>query len=51
MTKQTRIYNGEYTASSINGVGNIGQLHAKQSNRGNFTYPIKKIQNELKTSM
>jgi len=32
MTKEIRIYNGEKTASSINGVGKTGQLHAKESN-------------------
>ena len=29
MTKETRIYNGEMTASSINGAGKTGQLHVK----------------------
>ena len=32
MTKETRIYNGGKIASSINGVGKTGQLHAKESN-------------------
>ena len=32
MTKEARIYNGEKTASSINGAGKTGQLHAKESN-------------------
>ena len=30
LTKETRIYNEEKTASSINGTGEIGQLHAKE---------------------
>ena len=29
-TKETRIYNGEKTASSINGAGKTGQLHVKE---------------------
>ena len=32
MTKQAKIHNGEKTASSINGVGKTGQLHAKELN-------------------
>ena len=32
MTKKERICNGEKTASSINGVGKTGQLHAKEWN-------------------
>ena len=32
MTKEARIYNGEKTASSINGVGKTGRLRAKESN-------------------
>ena len=32
MTKEARIYNGEKTASSINGVGKTEQLHVKKSN-------------------
>ena len=28
--KEARIYNGEKTASSINGVGKTGQLHVKE---------------------
>ena len=31
MTKETRTYNGEKTATSINGVGKTGQLHVKES--------------------
>ena len=30
LTKETRIYNGAKTASSINGAGKTGQLHAKE---------------------
>ena len=29
-TKEGRIYNGEKTASSINGAGKTGQLHVKE---------------------
>ena len=32
MKKEGRIYNGKKTASSINGVGKTGQLHAKELN-------------------
>ena len=30
LKKETRIYNGEKTASSISGAGKTGQLHAKE---------------------
>ena len=30
LTKEARIYNGEKTASSINGAGKTGQLHIKE---------------------
>ena len=30
MTKETRIYNGAKTASSISGAGKTGQLHVKE---------------------
>ena len=30
LAKEARIYNGEKTASSINGAGKIGQLHVKE---------------------
>ena len=30
LTKDTRIYNGAKTASSINGAGKTGQLHIKE---------------------
>jgi len=32
MTKEPRTYNGEKTVSSINGIGKIGQPHAKEGN-------------------
>ena len=39
MTRETRIYNGEKTVSSINGAGKTGQLH------------VKKKKNEIKHSL
>ena len=33
LTKEARIYNGAKTASSINGAGKTGQLHAKNEIR------------------
>ena len=33
LTKEARIFNGAKTASSINGVGKIGQLHVKEGNQ------------------
>ena len=30
LTKETRIYNGTKTASSISGAGKTGHLHAKE---------------------
>ena len=30
LTKEARIYNGEKTASSINGAGKTGQVHVKE---------------------
>jgi len=30
LTKEARIYNGAKATSSINGAGNIGQLHVKE---------------------
>ena len=33
LTKEARIYNGAKTASSINGAGKTGQLHAKNEFR------------------
>ena len=32
MTKEAKVYNGEKTASSINGAGKTGQLHVKERN-------------------
>jgi len=32
MTKETRIYNGEERAPSINGAGKTGQPHVKELN-------------------
>ena len=42
MTKEARIYNEEKAASSINGIGKIGQLHAKNET-GSLFYVIQKI--------
>ena len=42
MTKETRIYNEENTASSINGIGETRQLHAKESNWIIFSNHIQK---------
>ena len=33
MTKEQRTFNGERTASSINGVGKTGQSHAKKKKK------------------
>ena len=33
LTKEARIYNGEKTASSINGAGKTGKLHVKEWNK------------------
>ena len=33
LTKESRIYNGAKTASSINGAGKTGQLHVKEEIR------------------
>ena len=41
MTKETRIYNGEKAASSINGSMETGQLYAKEWNWITFLYHIK----------
>lgn len=52
MTKKTGIYNGEKTTSSINGVGKIGYLYAKQSNWTTFTHHTQEqTHNGLKTYM
>ena len=45
MTKETRIYNGEKTASSISGAGKTGQLHVKNEIR---TLPNTIHKNKLK---
>jgi len=37
MTKEARICNEEMTDSLINGVGKIGQLHAKESKWTTFS--------------
>ena len=42
MTKEARIYNGEKTDSSINGVEKTGQLHAKESNWTTSSHRIQK---------
>ena len=36
MTKEARLYNGEKTISSINGVRKMVQLHVKNENRTFF---------------
>ena len=41
MKKETRIYNGKKTASSLNGAGKTRQLHAKESN-GLFSHTMHK---------
>ena len=43
MTKEVRIYNGEKTASTINGTQKTGQLHAKESNWTTFSHHIQKL--------
>ena len=40
--KEARIYNGEKTASSINGVEKTGQLYAEERNWTIFQYHIQK---------
>ena len=40
--KRGRIYSGEKTASSINGVGKTGKLHAKESNWTPLSHHAKK---------
>ena len=47
LTKEARIYNGAKTASSINGAGKTGQLHAKNEIRSFFNIIHK---NKLKSS-
>ena len=41
-TNEARIYNGEKIVYLINGVGKIGQLHAKESNWTTFSHYIQK---------
>ena len=42
MTKETRMHNGEKTASSINGIGKTGQVHAKGTGQpSHFMYKNK----------
>ena len=41
MMKEAKIYNGEKIASSINGVGKTGKLHAKIS-KGLLSHAIQK---------
>ena len=36
MTKEAKVYNGEKTASSINGAGKTGQPHFKEQNYNIF---------------
>ena len=42
MAKKARIYNGEKTASSINGIGKAGQLQVEESNWTTFSHHIQK---------
>ena len=42
MTKEAGIYNGEKTASSINGIGKTGQLYTKESHWTIFSHHIEK---------
>ena len=49
MIKEARIYNREKTFSSINGIGENGQLHVKESNWTGILYHIQKLtENGLK---
>ena len=48
MTKETRIYIGEMTMSSIHGAGEIGELHIQAWNKM-FSHNIYK--NELKNGL
>ena len=43
LTKETRIYNGAKTASSINSAGKTGQLHVKKMKLEHFLTPYTKI--------
>ena len=42
MTKEATTYHREKTAFSINGGGETGQLHAKESNWTTFSHHIQK---------
>ena len=42
ITKEARIYNGEKTTSSINGVGRTGQLHTREPTWTTFLHHIQK---------
>ena len=46
MTKETRLYNREKTASKINGAGKTGELHVKKHEIRTFSNTIHK--NKLK---
>ena len=43
MTKDPRIYSGERTVFSINGVGKTGQPHAKEWNYSPVLYHTQKL--------
>ena len=46
MTKEARIYNGERTASSINGVGKL-DIYMQKNETGPLSYTIHKINSKL----
>ena len=43
LTKEARVYNGVKTVSLINGVGKIGQIHAKKVRLHHQLTPYKRI--------
>ena len=52
MTKETRIYNGEKTVSSTNGIGKTEQSHVKEWNWTTILHHTQKLtQTGLKTWM